>query len=547
MTRRAPDHSDFLARGELADEAELERAMAADPEGTLRRREFLGRTAAAAGAASLASLLPAEQLIAAAAKKKGGSGKLPSPRELPIDTFVVLMMENRSFDHYFGWHPGADAKNTGLSYPDVNGNPVPTHHLSPDFQGCDFRDPDHGWVGGRHQWNGGAQRRLRHRQPGRRRLRRVRRRLLPEGRPRLHPARGRQVHPLRPLVLLDHGLDLPEPPLPVGRAERRSEVEPVPVRDRGGRRLQLGDDLRPGALEGGELHLLQLRPALLRALRAARHLVDQADRAVLRSRPPRGRCRTSASSTRRSRTGAGETGPPPTSTRTATSGSGRRSCPTSPTPSSSRRSTSAGRCSSTTTNGAASSTTSARRSSPTTARTAPTSRRTGASPASASRASRSRPSRAQGGVSHLQVTHESILKLISYKFGLGHLNKRHRYASNIGRSFHWKRKNMNPPALPDPVAIAATPVLARRLLAQRRRDQRPAEAARPGRARDLGAARPARLRGARRLLRPDLPRARQRPQGAARLDRLSLNRRHRGGAPLGCRARREEQAGGDGR
>ena len=62
-----------------------------------------------------------------------------------------------------------------------------------------------------------------------------------------------------------------------------------------------------------------------------------------------------------------------------------------------------------------------------------------------------------GGVSHLPVTHESILKLISYKFGLGHLNKRHRYASNIGRSFHWKRQNMDPPPLPDPVAIAATP------------------------------------------------------------------------------------------
>jgi phospholipase C len=28
---------------------------------------------------------------------------------MPIDTFVVLMQENRSFDHYFGWHPGADA------------------------------------------------------------------------------------------------------------------------------------------------------------------------------------------------------------------------------------------------------------------------------------------------------------------------------------------------------------------------------------------------------------------------------------------------------
>jgi phospholipase C len=149
MTRRAPDHSDFLKRGELADGAELERAMAEDPEGTLRRREFLGRTAAAAGAASLAGLLPAEQLVAAAAKKKGGRGKLPSPRDMPIDTFVVLMMENRSFDHYFGWHPDADAKNTGLSYPDALGNPVPTYRLTPDFQGCDFRDPDHGWVGGR--------------------------------------------------------------------------------------------------------------------------------------------------------------------------------------------------------------------------------------------------------------------------------------------------------------------------------------------------------------------------------------------------------------
>jgi phospholipase C len=62
-----------------------------------------------------------------------------------------------------------------------------------------------------------------------------------------------------------------------------------------------------------------------------------------------------------------------------------------------------------------------------------------------------------GGVSHFPVTHESILKLISYKFGLGHLNKRHRYATNIGRSFRWKRKNMEPPTLPDPAAIAAVP------------------------------------------------------------------------------------------
>ena len=74
---------------------------------------------------------------------------------MPIDTFVVLMMENRSFDHYFGWHPNADGKNAGLSYPDDNGVQHPTHPLAPDFQGCAFEDPDHSWEGGRQQYDGG--------------------------------------------------------------------------------------------------------------------------------------------------------------------------------------------------------------------------------------------------------------------------------------------------------------------------------------------------------------------------------------------------------
>ncbi len=155
MIGRPADHSSRSARGELADPQLAERALAGDPEGTLRRREFLGRTAAAAGIAGMASVLPAETLIAEAAKQ-ANRRPFPKPRNLPIDTFVVLMMENRSFDHYFGWHPKADGKNTGLSYPNLDGSQrFPTHHLSPDFQGCDFRDPDHGWNGGRHQLNGG--------------------------------------------------------------------------------------------------------------------------------------------------------------------------------------------------------------------------------------------------------------------------------------------------------------------------------------------------------------------------------------------------------
>jgi len=62
-----------------------------------------------------------------------------------------------------------------------------------------------------------------------------------------------------------------------------------------------------------------------------------------------------------------------------------------------------------------------------------------------------------GNVNHMPITHESILKLISYKFSLGHLNKRHRYATNIGRSFNWKNPKFDPPRLPDPQTITAVP------------------------------------------------------------------------------------------
>jgi hypothetical protein len=47
--------------------------------------------------------------------------------------------------------------------------------------------------------------------------------------------------------------------------------------------------------------------------------------------------------------------------------------------------------------------------------------------------------------------------LVSYKFGLGYLSKRHRYASNIGRSFDWEHPNFNPPSLPQPSPPITTP------------------------------------------------------------------------------------------
>ena len=112
-----------LSEAERAASEEAERFEQAHPDDALRRREFLVKTAAFAGAAGLAATLPGETLIGEAAKVQSRAAKLPSPRNMPIDTFVVLMMENRSFDHYFGWHPDADAKNAGLSFPDAGGQP----------------------------------------------------------------------------------------------------------------------------------------------------------------------------------------------------------------------------------------------------------------------------------------------------------------------------------------------------------------------------------------------------------------------------------------
>ncbi|MGH2965434.1 MAG: alkaline phosphatase family protein [Solirubrobacterales bacterium] len=152
MNGRPADHSSKLARGELTDPEEAERLEAENPDAFMRRREFLAKTAALAGAAGLASVVPADALVREAGRR--GLRPLPSPKDMPIHTVVVLMMENRSFDHYFGWFPNADGKNAGLSYPDAHNHPVATHHLK-DFQGCAFRDPDHSWDGGRYQFDHG--------------------------------------------------------------------------------------------------------------------------------------------------------------------------------------------------------------------------------------------------------------------------------------------------------------------------------------------------------------------------------------------------------
>ena len=109
----------------------------------IRRRTFLAGAAGLAGAAALG----AQRSPAAAAA-------LPSPGSSGIDHIVLVMMENRSFDHYLGWLPGADGKQAGLSYTDSAGVSHPTYHLT-DYQGCDHPDPDHSYAGGRIEYDNG--------------------------------------------------------------------------------------------------------------------------------------------------------------------------------------------------------------------------------------------------------------------------------------------------------------------------------------------------------------------------------------------------------
>jgi phospholipase C len=69
----------------------------------------------------------------------------------PIDHVVVVMQENRSFDHYFGAFPGADGFPASVKMPDGHGGFVAPFHID---QPCTF-DPDHSWVGTHNKVRGG--------------------------------------------------------------------------------------------------------------------------------------------------------------------------------------------------------------------------------------------------------------------------------------------------------------------------------------------------------------------------------------------------------
>ena len=125
----------------------------------LSRREFLRRSAMTAGIGlTAAATLSPGQVLAQLSRAQ----RMPVPLgdAMGIDHFVILMMENRSFDHYFGWHPKADASNK-QHYFGPDGTKYDTQHArdilgdQAQWQGCGFADPGHGWGSGRRQLKDG--------------------------------------------------------------------------------------------------------------------------------------------------------------------------------------------------------------------------------------------------------------------------------------------------------------------------------------------------------------------------------------------------------
>jgi phospholipase C len=128
------------------------------------RRTLLAGATALSGVAA-AGVLPASLRMAIAATPTGLQGKLAD-----IQHIVILMQENRSFDHYFGTMPGvrgfqdpaAITLSTGNSVfyqPDAShadGYLTPFHYDTKTTAAQVAPSLDHGWATQHQAWDGGA-------------------------------------------------------------------------------------------------------------------------------------------------------------------------------------------------------------------------------------------------------------------------------------------------------------------------------------------------------------------------------------------------------
>ncbi len=129
-------------------------------ESDLSRRDFLERTALAAGMAGERRAARVHDPRRGRQAPSAGATRCRRRATSPIDHFVILMMENRSFDHYFGWLRDADAAQH-QSYPDATGPADPdaplldARHRRHPVQGLRPPRPGPRLGPGRAQLNGG--------------------------------------------------------------------------------------------------------------------------------------------------------------------------------------------------------------------------------------------------------------------------------------------------------------------------------------------------------------------------------------------------------
>ncbi len=120
----------------------------------VNRRELLKSAAFVSGAALVGASWPASKKLFAQDVLLN-LPVLPSPQNSGIEHIVVVMMENRSFDHFLGWLPNANGKQAGFTYVDSAGVSHATHSLSGDYTGCPHPDPDHSYEGARVEYDNG--------------------------------------------------------------------------------------------------------------------------------------------------------------------------------------------------------------------------------------------------------------------------------------------------------------------------------------------------------------------------------------------------------
>jgi phospholipase C len=120
----------------------------------VNRRELLKNAAFVSGAALAGASWPLGKKLFAQ-DVLPNLPVLPSPESCGIEHIVVVMMENRSFDHFLGWLPNADGRQAGLTFVDKSGVSHATHSLSGDYTGCPNADPDHSYDGARVEYDHG--------------------------------------------------------------------------------------------------------------------------------------------------------------------------------------------------------------------------------------------------------------------------------------------------------------------------------------------------------------------------------------------------------